>query len=363
MQPNISIIHSTHPFVNVAVMEFEGQATPQFYLAAPREQIVFAKSKNETEVVIGTERNNREHWLLVFNLETGAVTNSSQVDTFEAEDRKFIGQTTSTASALAAHFLEDTYVTKIALADLSEASCKRAILKAAELVRQDVNAIIWRDEMISFRFVQPDSYLNEQAFFEMVVERKLDVKLELRELLRNFTQSSFRRGDSGPWTGGEERPAAFGYPMHALAKIDADAFDLLRRYVNCRDQRHDLYCSLRIVPDYSNQHGWRSKDALSFGVYFLMDRISMDDDYSDFGVISAAEGLLSAKDFASVIVAEAKEAAGKDFGTTENSQFWYVDTFCEWHLNQSTPYHDAVIGNLETLLPRTFLADDGLDDD
>ena len=126
--------------------------------------------------------------------------------------------------------------------------------------------------------------------------------------------------------------------FRSLLLLDPTAQDVFETYIAKRDGEHEGYSWRHIVPAFAKRHGWRTESDLRFGTRCFINTMDgglsgLSLDYA--GLVTAAEALLPAKDFARLLMEcvqwrAAKESADK------------VARFVDFGINQFTEALDAL---------------------
>jgi len=213
--------------------------------------------------------------------------------------------------------------------DFSEASIIDALQRLTHDVRERLPDLLHRDVFeLSFKVGQRT--MTETAFFARMTRERIPVASALRDLLTTYLAvqprvveaKGFFRQIWGPTNQG-----ALGPAMQALLRLDPNAHDVFRDYLAKRDGEHETHSTDVIMKIYIQETGWRDRAMVSFGIYFALirhrdGRIALAGGLLDeYGLLHAAEGMIDADEFASLIMQEIDEFVanpGLDEGSTED---------------------------------------------
>lgn len=186
-------------------------------------------------------------------------------------------------------------------------------LDAAIAVVDDLAGRMERDlgsrdfcESISLRLVLDDQPLDVASFFDRFEqEDRMEAAAPLRRLMLAYLNNI--EGGEGclPWH-------YEGHALHALRALvllDAGAHDVYRLYLDKGDIEHDAG-PYELHAEYLERHGARNEADIRFGIYLTMTGFRSAD-VDPVAVLEAAEGHVSARRFADLVIEEEKTVAAK----------------------------------------------------
>lgn len=186
-------------------------------------------------------------------------------------------------------------------------------LDAAIAVVDDLAGRMERDlgsrdfcETISLRLVLDDQPLDVASFFDRFVqEDRMEAAAPLRRLMLAYLNNIV--GDEGglPWHYNGQAQHA----LRALVLLDADAHDVYRLYLDKGDIEHDAG-PYELYAEYLERHGVHNEADIRFGIYLTMMGFRSAD-VDPAAVMEAAEGHVSSRRFADLVIEEEEKLAIK----------------------------------------------------
>ena len=247
------------------------------------------------------------------------------------------------------NYLKTRTATRIILSDFNQTSCAKAIHEQTIRLKRDYkNMLIGTRIFYSLKFFYNISGVerDEIEFFQLIIDTKIDIVSELRELL--FTYINQVKGNGNwvqPWQTTEI--PGLGSAMRALLILDSESIDLFRQYLEIRDGEHESYCSNEILPDYVQTHGWRNKDALRFGIYASLNAFwgnVSDGNPNKCSLLEAAAELVTAEEFTDMLISEATTFSLDPLWNNQD-QDWYILNFLSY-LDTADQYNKKIIDTL-----------------
>lgn len=161
------------------------------------------------------------------------------------------------------------------------------------------------DEIVKFTFVAADKKLSEKEFFSRVADDFPGAAGALRQFIEKYASDTRNRDLYY-----EPGTAALGHAALALARLDASAAPVIRRYGSTIDGEHEGFYPMKILPAFFMTHGWTDA-AIELGVHeMIVNGSPQFEDYSliwrDCGMGAAVAAVMTPQDFAALYVARAK---------------------------------------------------------
>jgi hypothetical protein len=157
--------------------------------------------------------------------------------------------------AFSAFVRQSTFV-RIVVDDWTAAACARGLNEQEKRIANDYEKIIvgrtFIAEFLNFDYVVAGQTYSEEAFFQRILDRDVDVVAPLRKLLVTYL-GKIEAGHH-PWQSGVGPALCSG--MRALILLDPESLDLLRLFLTKRDMEHENYCYRRIVTEFGERYGW-----------------------------------------------------------------------------------------------------------
>jgi hypothetical protein len=159
--------------------------------------------------------------------------------------------------------------------------------------------------IVKFVFVAPEKTLSEKEFFSLVAEKFPGAAGALRRLIEKYASDDRNRDLYY-----EDGTVALGHAALALARLDASAAPVLRRYGAVIDGEHEGFYPLTILPTFFKTHGWTDA-AIELGMaemivngspYFYEYKLI----WRDWGMGDAVASAMAPQDFAARLLALAR---------------------------------------------------------
>ncbi|QLP98015.1 MAG: hypothetical protein HZY79_12410 [Rhodoblastus sp.] len=173
------------------------------------------------------------------------------------------------------------------------------------------------DEIIYFTFVAGEKRISEKVFF--AGRRPLPgAKDALRRLIEKYASDPENTDIYY-----EPGTVALGHAALALARLDASAGPLIRRYGALIDGEHEGFYPMAILPAFFKTHGW-SDAAIELGIIEIERNGSPQfNDYSmiwcDWGMGAAVAAAMTPQDFAARLVSDVQA----DRCMSEDDMYWF----------------------------------------
>jgi hypothetical protein len=201
--------------------------------------------------------------------------------------------------------------------EFSEAGIVDALQRLTHDIRERLAALLQR-EVFELSFKVGERTMSEIAFFACLTQERIPVASALRELLETYLTVQPRVVEAKGFfrqIWGPENQGALGPAMLTLLRLDQSAHDVFRDYLAKRDGEHETYSTDVLMKTYIQETGWRDRAMVGFGVYFALirhrdGRLALAGGLlNEYGLLPAAEAIISADDFASLIMQEIDQFA------------------------------------------------------
>lgn len=199
-------------------------------------------------------------------------------------------------------------------------------------------------------FIGNESY-SEPEYFQRIVDGRLDVAEDLRQLL-NVYLTKIGSGGEGrqPWY--SNTVPALGFAMRAFMLLAPESTDLFQQYMVKCDREHENFCYRTILPDLIQDYGWHDRKMIRLGVFMEIcveaggqGRGGLDRN----ALLAAAASQFTPNEFADAVLEELKKvmlSLWSDDPEFEAETKWQLKGFCSG-LNPDVPFDAKVIEQLK----------------
>lgn len=245
---------------------------------------------------------------------------------------------------------------RIVLAEWSRAECAKALREQKARIESNFEKLLAGatsgGRSLKFEYLIGAETCSEPDVFQRIVDDRLDIVRELREVLTTYLDKLGQGGEgTQPWY--TSAVPALGYAMRALVLLDPSSTDILRRFMTKRDGEHETFCWGTIVPDLIGRHGWRDRATLRFGVFVALNirwgglRVG---DPNCYGLFTAAAQQVSVPEFSNMIIEEIEQFEMVQQWNDQN-EVWQLEEFCAG-LNVQEPFQSQLLEALKAYLPK-----------